>query len=1169
MHSRDNGHIELAADWVNSDYYTGTSGEFDADPKVSGMIKLEGIAKDDTLLRDIKVQFGKSMGGLGTADTIIAHYNEVTGKWGTGSGQSFVEFAATEPTEIPSNTGWKSYIKRATYGELVKVGDLAAAKVTDDESLLGTVVNGVKKEYLSTALVPETSQEFGHVVHWILYLDTSKVEGVAVTDVSVTATALDRGTPKWNATDNKVNYSTNGAETTVTDNNTGFSGAVTKAGNNISVADMTGNYRIDVVPYITEIETSLYKSLKTSIRTAYSRTALGHYIARLDENEKIIIKGFNLTGGTVKFTPDNEGSTANKTYNENGISVPSNAKSGELTMVVNNVEILNNKNNNNASGSYSQGITESSSYTDKNTYAYNRMPNRTSNNLLTDDVYIDIWQFDSDAAKPRSGELREPVMSINPKTGKVGVAFVSGPGDFAMAGGLNSVYDANANSNPADDIYSYSLWQNNFATFNNVAFAYDSNGFAHATTTGLDTNPSDGSKHAGRFSYFYNRWGRSGTTTTGNYDGLNAVRLESIAVPNWTKTTRDFEPTYLRNLNGEVPTETIKKLLIKGVVPETTSLTETRFYSPSLAATVHGSGDSATTAVYLAYYDSVQGQIRFRYTDEMPQTWDSNLTYENLIVDKTANTWSIDPDSTYNEEYITGSTPTIDKGKLVDGGFKNLHHGNNDVDDFVDNLGYFIKPNDYEAYMEANTDHFSLIAGVDYQGGENDITTTSYNVNVNKTDNDGNVLYTTVYRRALTQDDSIVLDQNKKDAYEIKTKKLSNNEIKLLHADLKSRFNTTNTISYIVKSSYWWIIQPDGLIYMGTKDANNPDAQGRYTHKLKTAAETTDLEGYYLNGEYDVYEKIKSKEEDDPDYYIVDTSAPEFFIPYHNKTISVSVPITKQEVIKIGYDTGYTAYKYVAIDAKTGTDAANDVVVAVWYDGTNCRYAYNSNPTSGMDNGSAGGWDGNKVIFTEGGEYCTVKFDSDGGVHIAAYVDGSLRYAYLPSYDAEYTEATDSVRVDSFTITGERINLDVGKEKVGNTENYVVVPYISYFNGTARKPTVAKLVIPENGVMNYKAQGTDDDDVFTGNWEITLVPSGSTLTTNYYDKMNIALWKWEGKIVKSNDSNFGTVVTAKTSTDNTSNGTNGDIYGNGTANPILGYAVESTSGTYLETAQMR
>ena len=105
--------------------------------------------------------------------------------------------------------------------------------------------------------------------------------------------------------------------------------------------------------------------------------------------------------------------------------------------------------------------------------------------------------------------------------------------------------------------------------------------------------------------------------------------------------------------------------------------------------------------------------------------------------------------------------------------------------------------------------------------------------------------------------------------------------------------------------------------------------------------------------------------------------------------------------------------------------------------------------------------------------------------------------------------------------------------------------------------------------MNYKAQGTNNDDIFTGNWEISLVPSLSTLTTNYYDKMNIGLWKWEGKIVNSNDDRFGSAVSSKTSANNTSSGTNGNIYGNGTANPILGYAIETTSGTSLETAQMK
>ena len=295
----------------------------------------------------------------------------------------------------------------------------------------------------------------------------------------------------------------------------------------------------------------------------------------------------------------------------------------------------------------------------------------------------------------------------------------------------------------------------------------------------------------------------------------------------------------------------------------------------------------------------------------------------------------------------------------------------------------------------------------------------------------------------------------------------------------------------------------------------------------------------------------------------VDSNTCEYLIP----TIeTVKIPVHQKQKYPSGYNTGYSAYKYVAIDAKTESDGVHDTVVAVWYDGTNCRYAYNDNPTSGKDNGSAGGWKGNKIIFTEGGEHCTVKFDSEGGVHIAAYVDGSLRYAYLSSADAAYNEATDSVKVDSFTITGERITLDTGKDEAGR-----IIPYISYFNGTARLPAVAKLIAPASGAVNYKAQGTgtdDGEDVFTGNWEISLVPSPKTLTTNYYDKMNICLWKQNGVIVRGDNANF-TISKSKKTNDNSSNGTNGDIYGNGTANPILGYAVESTSGTCLETAQMK
>ena len=74
---------------------------------------------------------------------------------------------------------------------------------------------------------------------------------------------------------------------------------------------------------------------------------------------------------------------------------------------------------------------------------------------------------------------------------------------------------------------------------------------------------------------------------------------------------------------------------------------------------------------------------------------------------------------------------------------------------------------------------------------------------------------------------------------------------------------------------------------------------------------------------------------------------PDYYWPYSSGTpatyLSEELP---NAVVYSTYDTGYTAYKYVAIDAMAGSDAAHDKVVAVWYDGTNCRYAYNDNPTS-------------------------------------------------------------------------------------------------------------------------------------------------------------------------------------------------------------------------------
>ncbi|MBQ1832181.1 MAG: hypothetical protein II114_00190 [Treponema sp.] len=1098
--SLKNGHIELPSD-LPSIFESSGTGLFDRQPKVSGKIKVEGIAQDDAQLEEIKLDV------FGTPKTL-----------GTYDGGWKITEKLTDDGKLPES-GYAFKIEPASYDDLLRAG----------------IIESLPENKAGNERVKEFSQEYGHLVKWTAYIDTQKaLSTIAGIDKEIKAYAEDCGTP---------NASGSGYENPNESKNSSESGisSRTQSGSIDGNGAHTDYYAVDVVPYITDITTALKAKLKSSIKAAYSRTALGHYIAR--DGENIAISGFNL--GTSENKPKYGSYTLDVDGNGTVILPASKiASSGKIELTLGGIKTLNNLNDNNAKGSYGAEITEESPYAEKNKYAYNRQPNRTSNNLLTDDVVIDVWQFDSDAALPMSGELREPSMKINPVTGTVGVAFVSGPAHVSMAGTVDGT------------AYSYAEWQRNYATYSNISFAYDDLGHAHSTATGLDTNPND--HHAGRFSYFYDNWytGDSLNTQTGNYDGKNAIRLDSIAVP-YIEAILSDEPTYSQYLKyGHAFAQAPYYRVLSNdtlITSEDGALTETRFYSPSLATTVHGTKAS----VYLAYFDSVQKQIRFRFNSEVAS--DKKTSKDDFIDEK---------------GYKQGKTGDLDASGSM--------------------------------YYEPNSQNFSLIAGVDTQEGEiqfvepyTDETTgtvlkTDADGNlVPMKDADGNILYRmSDYRQANLKADGTVEDAKDK-GYTIAEFTMDDTILNSLHEDLRSRFTVGQKYKWIQNDKYKWIIQDDCLIYYTTE---NNSAKGYITmvpsttymgHDKSVKVKNNQLRKLDPAEQYIVYEKVgladSSIDEGNKNNQVgtvIDGckykfyQQPNYFWPYSDGKEFTSetvdgIPIVTPQYVYKKYDTGYTGYKYVAIDAKSGSDAAHDTVVAVWYDGTHCRYAYNDNPTSRKDNGSAGGWKGNKVIFSEGGEHCAVKIDPNGGVHIAAYVDGGLRYAYLSSPDADYNEETDSVLVDSFTITGERITLDVGKDAAGN-----VIPYISYFNGTARLPCVARLVVPENVAVDYRVQGTgtiDGEDIFTGNWEISLVPSSMNLTTNYNDKMNIGLWKQDGVIVSGNDSRF-TVTggeSGKTSSDNSSGTVNGNIYGNGTANPIIGYAVESNSGTNLETAQLK
>ena len=538
-----NGHIELTKDLENYkvgdvNVFGASSGLMDTDPKVSGKIRILGTAKDETCLQSIWIKMDKfTFTGLTTDSDGYAKLSSFSGDSWSSCG-----------TEIKGNNGKVVGVELQNgYGFFV----------TDDKGVLAD----------------------GHEVSWELDIDTSLITGGADTDLSVKVKVFDTGTNYNNKKaqkDANGNYVKDGSGKVVVDN-----------------VDIP-SYRMDVVPYITKITTAL-SSLKKNNPSVYNRTAKGHYSVASTENIKI--EGFNLYRanpadannplycGTVQFTKEKSSSTNyTVSYNEDGIDIPSEAKSGEVSISVNGVESLNNKNNNNGKGDYSGVVDLSTSPTgDRSIYDnyYNRQPNGDNNNLLTDDVVFDIWQINSNVAQAQgSAYITEPIMKINPVSGMLNFAFNSGPGNFTMANGTST---------------SYTTWLGNLARMTTAAFTVDENGVTHGITVGLDTNPSSGS--AGRMQYLTSKWGqaksykRDGNKlgTQGNYEGTQSSRFETIGAPAGT---------------------------YNGVSYSEYMFMEDRFASPSLATAIHkDESDVEHTYVFLAYYDDINAQIRFRYGD--------------------------------------------------------------------------------------------------------------------------------------------------------------------------------------------------------------------------------------------------------------------------------------------------------------------------------------------------------------------------------------------------------------------------------------------------------------------------------------------------------------------------------------------------------------------------
>lgn len=456
-------------------------------------------------------------------------------------------------------------LKVSPYGTGPKVsGTIVLRGTASDETLLtglsvkagtevigsATYTNGVwtsTKNGLTVTNVREVDQN-GHEVTWELEYETPSAQA----NLDLTVTATDGGT----------NSSPEAEESTAPALGT-------------KEEKRTALYTVDVVPYVTNVKTMLSTvgGKEEAAWSTYGRTSTGAYVAgqswakdsgitgKSGSAETVVLYGFNLAGG--KVASSNGGSatldTVTDTDNSFKFSVEG-FKSGDYTVTVNDIPSINNINSNDSKGSYKGSEAAQ---------MYNRMPNGTTNNNLTDDFKMNIWDIRYDAATSQGGTLKEAVMRIAPDSDQIGFAFTNGASKFSMG--------------DKKDGNSYQIWQSNYADFNNVSFVYDKNGNSYGTATGLDTYPDGNKDFAGRFTFMSSQWGVCNTgDMNDNYQHHQKIRLESIGAKNFYA-------------NGEWKTSAVMDTY--------------RFRSPTLATTMHGN----STSVYLAYYDTFNKQIRFRY----------------------------------------------------------------------------------------------------------------------------------------------------------------------------------------------------------------------------------------------------------------------------------------------------------------------------------------------------------------------------------------------------------------------------------------------------------------------------------------------------------------------------------------------------------------------------
>lgn len=626
------GHIELEDDWKKTNAYTANAAateadkndEYDADPKVSGTIYIEGQADDNVLVNELYLSFP----GLATS---------ASGTFGSG----FARFAYRE-------------------------GGIWKSESVDLET------QGVEVVSVTEETDKETEK---NIVTFKLAINTAKITNQAGTNIAVEVQAKDRGTPTLNAAGTAIaSYTAKpSARSTTSTSGEAYS------------SDNTPYYRMDVVPYITSISTA--KRSKSGLKNTNIRSASGKYSIMYAASESaatyhqlfITVEGFNLN-------PDDDGvrvvstsavtstTTAQASFGEELTSTLTDEKgekttaqcgykkfcieniipkSGYLEVFVNGVRTLNNINNNGSYGTAknSSGVqlTDDNAVNDGNSFdyqsAYNREPDyyTTKNIKLTDDRYLLLWNMHTAQTPSGSNSWKDlknayyPVMVMNGDNPVFGYMNGSG-GPSADVGrgagtGAGSYYPSHAMPQRAE--FNGSSGAEVYTEYLIKASAWDAMGMA-VDEGGRYYNVSCYNRDGAAMSLIYDRYAELYT----NGQGWGAGTGYSGYSGNSSNGTGNNAIT-LDNMNYS------------------TGVLLGRYMYPKLIA--NGNSTTGTAKVYMAYYDDGTGEIVFR-NFQLGKTVSGTATaLDSSHTDKNRTTYKQYVNFTEN----TGNSETYSTGRLT------------------------------------------------------------------------------------------------------------------------------------------------------------------------------------------------------------------------------------------------------------------------------------------------------------------------------------------------------------------------------------------------------------------------------------------------------------------------------------------------------------------------